>query len=106
MQALDEALAAKPNLTVFILLDCLRGTRGTTNSASLLRPLISKYPNQFQLHMYHTPELRGMLKAVLPERMNEIVGLQHMKLYIFDHSLLISGYVSQHAILFTILVPI
>uniref|UniRef100_A0A183GE07 CDP-diacylglycerol--glycerol-3-phosphate 3-phosphatidyltransferase n=1 Tax=Heligmosomoides polygyrus TaxID=6339 RepID=A0A183GE07_HELPZ len=31
------------------------------------------------------------LKSILPERTNEIVGLQHMKLYIFDDTVLISG---------------
>lgn len=31
------------------------------------------------------------LKQVLPQRWNETVGLQHMKLYVFDDSVLISG---------------
>uniref|UniRef100_A0A6A7FQ07 CDP-diacylglycerol--glycerol-3-phosphate 3-phosphatidyltransferase n=1 Tax=Hirondellea gigas TaxID=1518452 RepID=A0A6A7FQ07_9CRUS len=48
------------------------------------------YPN-CQVSLFHTPELRGFLKWLLPQRWNEVVGLQHMKLYIFDDALLISG---------------
>jgi len=35
--------------------------------------------------------LRGYSKKYLPERVNEIIGLQHMKFYIFDDSIIISG---------------
>jgi CDP-diacylglycerol--glycerol-3-phosphate 3-phosphatidyltransferase len=38
--------------------------------------------------------LRGYLKQYLPERVNEIVGLQHMKFFIFDDSIIISGFES------------
>lgn len=44
------------------------------------------------MYLYHTPKLSGLLKSILPERTNEIVGLQHMKLYIFDDTVLISGW--------------
>lgn len=57
----------------------------------MLLPLVQSYSQQCSIHFYHTPALRGLLKKILPERWNEIVGLQHMKIYIFDDSLLISG---------------
>jgi len=57
----------------------------------MLLPLIQSYQNQCSVHFYHTPALRGYLKSILPERWNEIIGLQHMKIYIFDNTLLISG---------------
>ncbi len=57
----------------------------------MLLPLVQSYSHQCSIHFYHTPALRGLLKKILPERWNEIVGLQHMKIYIFDDSLLISG---------------
>ena len=44
-----------------------------------------------QVFLYHTPALRGALKRLLGERTNEIVGLQHMKLYVFDDDVIISG---------------
>lgn len=43
------------------------------------------------MYLYHTPFLKGFAKRYLPERTNEIVGLQHMKIYIFDDNVIISG---------------
>uniref|UniRef100_A0A913HCJ9 CDP-diacylglycerol--glycerol-3-phosphate 3-phosphatidyltransferase n=1 Tax=Strongyloides stercoralis TaxID=6248 RepID=A0A913HCJ9_STRER len=75
-------------LKVNFLCDYLRGTRGEpTNSVSVLKDLHSKG----NIYLYHTPDLRGVAKKVLPERVNEIVGVQHMKLYIFDNDIIISG---------------
>lgn len=44
-----------------------------------------------KVFLYHTPKLRGLLRWLLPERYNELIGIQHMKLYIFDDSIIISG---------------
>lgn len=41
--------------------------------------------------MYHTPNLTGTRKAVLPKRINEGWGLQHMKLYGVDDEIIMSG---------------
>lgn len=41
--------------------------------------------------MFHTPNLTGVRKAVLPKRINEGWGLQHMKLYGVDDELIMSG---------------
>lgn len=41
--------------------------------------------------MYHTPNLRGLRKKVVPKRLNEGWGLQHMKLYGIDDEVIISG---------------
>ena len=57
----------------------------------MLLPLIQSHESRCSVHFYHTPALRGYLKSILPERWNEIIGLQHMKIYIFDNTLLISG---------------
>ncbi|CAJ0954536.1 unnamed protein product, partial [Mesorhabditis belari] len=90
VNTLDKRLKEVPDLKCSILLDYLRGTRGTAkekSSTTLLAPIADKA----QISLYHTPELSGIMKSVLPERTNEIFGLQHMKLYIFDNSVLISG---------------
>lgn len=80
------------NFKVRILLDATRGSRGSkNNSRTMLLPLVQTFSQQCSVHFYHTPALRGLLKKILPERWNEVVGLQHMKIYIFDDSLLISG---------------
>jgi CDP-diacylglycerol--glycerol-3-phosphate 3-phosphatidyltransferase len=46
----------------------------------------------FQAYFFFTPEMRGFLKSLLPERVNEIIGVQHMKFFIFDDAIMISGY--------------
>lgn len=82
---------SKDKLKVKILLDYTRGSRGKNNSRSLLLPLLQQYSSQVQVSLYHTPELRGLLKWLLPERWNETVGLSHLKVYIFDDTLILSG---------------
>ena len=57
----------------------------------MVQELVNQFSDRFQLRLYHTPNLRGLLKWVGPERFNEVMGLQHMKVYIFDNSLVISG---------------
>ncbi|KAJ2945992.1 hypothetical protein O0L34_g4910 [Tuta absoluta] len=73
------------------LLDYQRGTRGEVNSRSLLQEFIDDMPDQCSLSMYQTPRLQGSWSKVLPSRYNELIGLQHMKLYIADDSVLLSG---------------
>jgi len=41
---------------------------------SLLAPLVRDFPSQVEVYLYHTPDLRGFLKSVMPNRYNEIVG--------------------------------
>jgi CDP-diacylglycerol---glycerol-3-phosphate 3-phosphatidyltransferase len=41
--------------------------------------------------MYHTPNLTGIRKTILPKRINEGWGLQHMKLYGMDDEIIMSG---------------
>lgn len=72
----------------------MRGSRGKNNSRKILEPLLkNKCVDNCKISLYHTPKLRGILKTVIPNRFNELIGLQHMKIYIFDDSLIISGYV-------------
>jgi CDP-diacylglycerol--glycerol-3-phosphate 3-phosphatidyltransferase len=103
---------------VTLLLDYLRGTRNTAHtkhvtqsSVTLLLPLLREFPNrvsvslngahkappdfterQVRCHFFHTPALHGVLKRLLPQRWNEVIGVQHVKCYIVDHVLCISGY--------------
>jgi CDP-diacylglycerol---glycerol-3-phosphate 3-phosphatidyltransferase len=77
------------DLKVNILLDYSRGLRGQTNSKVMLMPLVKQSDN-CQLSLYHTPKLRGMKKK-LPARYNELIGTQHMKIYLFDEKVIISG---------------
>ena len=88
------ALKANPDLKVSLLTDALRGTREAPNPscASLLATLITEFgPERVELRVYHTPNLTGIRKAVLPKRINEGWGLQHMKLYGIDDEIIMSG---------------
>lgn len=79
-----------------MLTDALRGTRETpeATTASLLAPLITDFgANRVQIRLYHTPNLTGLRKRIIPKRINEGWGLQHMKLYGVDDEIILSGFV-------------
>lgn len=94
VSTLREALLNNgPDLKVSILTDALRGTRESPDAscASLLTPLVAEFPDRVEIRMYHTPNLTGLRKRLLPRRINEGWGLQHMKLYGFDDEVILSG---------------
>lgn len=60
-----------------------------------------------EIYLYHTPDLRGFLKSVMPNRYNEIVGVQHIKAYIFDDDIVMSGFASSSSsILWLLLIAV
>lgn len=89
----DALLHNGPELKVSILTDALRGTREAPNPscASLLASLLAEFPDRVEVRMYHTPNLTGLRKALIPKRINEGWGLQHVKLYGIDDELILSG---------------
>lgn len=94
ISTLREALAhIGPELKVSILTDALRGTRESPDAscASLLAALAAEFPDQVEIRMYHTPNLTGLRKRLIPKRINEGWGLQHIKLYGFDDEVILSG---------------
>lgn len=76
-----------------ILIDFVRGSRGKENSVEMLKPLLNQYgeSNNLKISLYHTPNLRGLLKKFLPPRWNETIGVAHLKAFIFDDNFVISG---------------
>ncbi|XP_067403274.1 LOW QUALITY PROTEIN: CDP-diacylglycerol--glycerol-3-phosphate 3-phosphatidyltransferase, mitochondrial [Emydura macquarii macquarii] len=90
---LERSLQASDptNFRVSILLDFTRGSRGRKNSRTMLLPLLRRFPEQVRVSLFHTPNLRGLLKLLIPERFNETIGLQHIKVYLFDDNLILSG---------------
>nr|CDS33886.1 CDP diacylglycerol glycerol 3 phosphate [Hymenolepis microstoma] len=112
-ERLVKALTENPNKPlVVILADATRSTRPlkftekfvgqglkaspsspvVENSSSPLFLLqrIANLPNS-RASLYQTHKLRGFLYKMLPKRINEVFGLQHMKVYIFDDDVIISG---------------
>ncbi|KAI9887811.1 MAG: CDP-diacylglycerol--glycerol-3-phosphate 3-phosphatidyltransferase [Watsoniomyces obsoletus] len=83
VNTIRQALSQNPELKVSILTDALRGTRETPepSCASLLVPLVAEFgAHRVEIRMYHTPNLTGVRKRIIPRRINEGWGLQHMKL--------------------------
>ncbi|KAF2092582.1 phospholipase D/nuclease [Rhizodiscina lignyota] len=94
IDTIKEALRKNPELQVSILTDALRGTRETPkpSCASLLASLVEEFgENRVEIRMFHTPNLTGLRKRIVPRRINEGWGLQHMKLYGIDDELILSG---------------
>uniref|UniRef100_A0A672USG2 CDP-diacylglycerol--glycerol-3-phosphate 3-phosphatidyltransferase n=1 Tax=Strigops habroptila TaxID=2489341 RepID=A0A672USG2_STRHB len=92
-ETLEKSLQAKgsSDLRVSILLDYTRGSRGRKNSRTMLIPLLQRFPEQVRVSLFHTPNLRGLLRLLIPERFNETIGLQHIKVYLFDDNVILSG---------------
>lgn len=89
-----DVLQRKPNLKVDILIDYLRSTRDLPNQStvSLLLPLVEKFgKHRVNIRLYHTPHLHGYKKLLTPPRLNEVFGLQHMKIYGIDNEIFLSG---------------
>lgn len=94
ISVIRDALQRNPDLKVSFLTDALRGTRETPqpSCASLLAPLVADFgPDRVEIRMFHTPNLFGLRKKLIPRRINEGWGLQHMKLYGVDDELIMSG---------------
>lgn len=91
-QEVSTALERKKELRCQLLLDHLRGTRGSPNSCSILQPIITRHHPRASLSLYHTPNFRGLQKKLFPERFNEGMGLQHMKFFVIDNNVIITGY--------------
>ena len=89
----DALLHNDADFKVSILTDALRGTREAPHPscASLLASLVAEFPDRIEVRMYHTPNLTGLRKALLPKRINEGWGLQHIKLYGIDDEVILSG---------------
>lgn len=90
---IKQNIVQNSELKVNILIDFTRGTRGDgnkTSSKQLLLQLLDDNGNT-SLSLYHTPKLRGLKKRVMPNRWNELIGLQHMKIYVADQTVIISG---------------
>jgi len=85
IEAIGKALDRNKGLQLTILVDYLRSTRedarGERCSASLLGTLKARFPDRVEIRLFHTSELFGTLKRLIPRRFDEGFGLQHMKIY-------------------------
>ncbi|GAW79703.1 phosphatidylglycerophosphate synthase [Plasmodium gonderi] len=81
-------------LRVDILLDKQRATRPEgklkESSVSVLFDLFD-YANNINLSLFHNPLLGAILYNILPYRANEAIGVMHMKVFISDDRVILSG---------------
>jgi CDP-diacylglycerol--glycerol-3-phosphate 3-phosphatidyltransferase len=93
VDTIEQNMNNNVDLKFKMILDYSRYLRAADKSRDYLNPLIKKFENRFDMFLYHTPNLRGLAKKWIPERSNETLGVLHMKIYIADDNLIISGYV-------------
>lgn len=86
-----QNILSNRNITFSVLLDYQRGTRGKINSRTMLQEFVNDIPERCNVNLYQTPRLQGRWSRIVPARYNELVALQHMKLYITDDSVILSG---------------
>ncbi|KAI9805211.1 MAG: hypothetical protein M1825_001047 [Sarcosagium campestre] len=94
ISTIREALLANPNLKITILADLLRGSRGSPKNSCIgpLASLIKEFGKERVIvRMYQTPNLGIIRKIMVPERIVEGWGLQHIKIYGFDDEVIVSG---------------
>jgi len=93
---LDRSLEANTGLTATLLFDRARSMRPAAEpphatSVDLLAPLTRHGP-RVELRFYQTALLTPLLRRLLPSpALHEVVGVQHLKVFIGDDDLLLSG---------------
>lgn len=118
LDVVAESLGSNPGLQALLLFDALRSTRkvraedgagspsGSTkfrSSTDMLTQMLLadsakwrsvrrlQHDNRIRVALYRTPDLTKGLERILPSRLNEVVGVCHMKAFIFDNHVLMSG---------------
>lgn len=92
VQVLSRRLDQKgDSIKTRIHLDYFRGSRGhPSSSAGLLLPVLAKHPLSLRVSMLRYSN-NGRWHSLLPSRWNEIFGLSHMKVFVFDDTVLVTG---------------
>lgn len=93
VSSVNSALQKEPELKVKWFLDKGRGCRKVRgkSSSGMLTPLCMKYGERHNVYLY-TPVLsENLVTQFLPPRWNEILSVYHIKSYIFDDNMIISG---------------
>ncbi|XP_054288927.1 CDP-diacylglycerol--glycerol-3-phosphate 3-phosphatidyltransferase, mitochondrial-like [Macrosteles quadrilineatus] len=90
VEVLDDRLRERgSNLQLTVLLDAVRDSRDCSARIMLL-PLLRKH-SHCQVSLFQTPDLHWFWSKICPPKVNELIGIQHIKLYVFDDNVLITG---------------
>lgn len=90
-------MASNNTIRATFMLDYHRSTRLTPSdshppsTAHLLLPLIEEFGDRVEVWMYRSPNLRGLLERIVPERYDEAWGTWHGKWYCVDDEAIMSG---------------
>lgn len=94
VQAVDHALRSSSQLRATFLFDYTRGTRkdeSNESSSDMLKNLVS---DRSRVSFFLSPKFSSFLlkRFLLPvQKKNEIISLQHMKCFVFDNDVIVSG---------------
>ncbi|RWS21786.1 CDP-diacylglycerol--glycerol-3-phosphate 3-phosphatidyltransferase-like protein, partial [Leptotrombidium deliense] len=97
IENLKKTMSQSSNLNVTILMDYMRGNRlnnardENSSTKALLKPLLCE---KTSVAFYLSPKYSNWWRKYLlfgRQKWNEIISLQHIKCYIFDDNLIISG---------------
>lgn len=75
-----------------ILLDNQRAFRPNDNVGERLQALSSSYTGIFSHCLLQPPKQQLPLARLFSGRFREIFGVMHMKFYVFDDTVIVSGY--------------
>lgn len=92
---LVDNLKNNSSLKVLLLMDKYRACRKTKdkspNSAEFFASNVLKYAKKGKCALFELPTLSSVESYILRGKWREIAGVQHMKFYIFDDQVIISG---------------
>lgn len=93
VNAISEAKRNRPDLKVTLLFDLLRSARrdapALPTTVEQVRSLV--VDKQADVYLHHNANAVGWAERLLPARWNELPGVHHMKLYIVDDDVCLSG---------------
>eukprot|EP01083_Nonionella_stella_P170597 580904_1 len=94
VKTIENTIQNNPNVAVSMIMDCSRSTRNINTHKSSLHTLLplfnDEYSGNVDIHLFRTPQLRSFWN-LFPDRAKEVAGVHHMKAFIFDDTLIISG---------------
>ena len=86
-------------LQVTLLIDYARGSRvdqSGKSSLGQLSALAEEFKERISINTFRSPRTFTWWFKYIPQRFNEVLGVQHIKAYVFDDECLISGYEIVH----------
>ncbi|TPX49502.1 CDP-diacylglycerol---glycerol-3-phosphate 1-phosphatidyltransferase [Synchytrium endobioticum] len=89
VEALHASLREKPELNVHVLLDSLYKPQ----ALGMLAKLKQEFDGRCRLSFFESPTAarKVIIKRILTTRVDEVLGVQHMKCYLFDNDVIIGG---------------